>query len=56
MEKEIFVSGYCRALDQSRMVEVEICSTEVNADCAYPDCPHRAACPIAEEIEKLLQS
>ena len=24
MEKELFFSGYCRALDQSRMVEAEI--------------------------------
>ena len=24
MEKELFLSGYCRALDQSRLVEVEI--------------------------------
>ncbi len=55
MEKEIFVSGYCRALDQSRMVEVEICSTEVNADCAYPDCPYAPGCQIALKIKESLK-
>ena len=46
MEKEIFVSGYCRAIDGSRTVMVE----EGEADCFYPDCPHAADCPIAKEI------
>ncbi len=50
MEKEIFLSGYCRALDQSRMVEVEIAGDNVDADCAYPDCPHAASCQIAQKI------
>ena len=54
MEKEIFLSGYCRALDQSRMVEVEILDGEVNADCAYPDCPHAASCQIAEKIREAI--
>ena len=52
MEKEIFISGYCRALDQSRMVEVEIVDHKVNADCAYPDCPHAASCQIAQQIKE----
>ena len=52
MEKELFVSGYCRALDQSRMVEVEIIGNEVNADCAYPDCPYTANCQIAQKIKE----
>ncbi len=50
MEKEIFVSGYCRALDQSRMVEVEIVDMQVSADCAYPDCPYAPNCQIAKKI------
>ena len=52
MEKEIFLSGYCRALDQSRMVEVEIADTEINADCAYPDCPYASNCQIARKIKE----
>ncbi len=52
MEKELFFSGYCRALDQSRMVEVEITDTRVDADCAYPDCPHAPNCQIAQKIKE----
>ena len=54
MEKEIFLSGYCRALDQSRMVEVEIFDNEVHADCAYPDCPHATNCQIAQKIKEAI--
>ena len=54
MEKEIFVSGYCRALDQSRMVEVEITKDRIDTDCAYPDCPHAASCQIAQKIREAL--
>ena len=51
MEKETFLSGYCRATDQSRMVEVILedgAQTEV--DCCYPDCIHAPNCTIAKEI------
>ena len=51
MDKELFVSGYCRVLDQSRMVEVEITEDGVFPDCAYPDCPHASSCLIAKEIQ-----
>ena len=50
---EAFITGYCRALDQSRMVEVEIPEDGVYPDCAYPDCPHAASCQIAKEIREL---
>ena len=50
MEKEVFLSGYCRTTDQSRMVEVEISGREVHADCAYPNCPHAPNCQIAQKI------
>ena len=52
MEKELFFSGYCRAMDQSRMVEVVITDGEVEADCAYPDCPHAPSCQIAQRIKE----
>ena len=52
MEREIFVSGYCRALDQSRMVEAELVDGEWEADCAYPDCPYASGCQIAKKIEE----
>ena len=50
MEKELFLSGYCRAMDQSRLVEVEISNDQIHADCAYPDCPHGPNCQIAQKI------
>lgn len=54
MEKELFLSGYCRALDQSRLVEVEIDGDRVDADCAYPDCPYASSCQIAQKIKDAL--
>ena len=52
MEKELFFSGYCRALDGQRMVCVVMENGEVTeCDCAYPNCPHAAVCLIAEKIE-----
>ena len=56
MEKELFVSGYCRAADQSRMVAVVIEDGAVTeADCAWPDCPHAPACDIAARLAQLAE-
>lgn len=55
MEDEVFISGYCRALDQSRTVTVEI-DVVVEADCAYPDCPHCQSCDLAKRIRELSQN
>ena len=52
MDEELFFSGYCRALDHSRTVTVEISDGTVDADCAYPDCPYAPSCPIAEAIRQ----
>ena len=54
MEQETFISGYCRQLDNSRMVEVILengCLTEV--DCCYGSCIYQSNCPIAKVIEQL---
>ena len=51
MEQEFFFSGYCRTLDQSRMVEVIVEDGNVTeVDCCYPDCIHAPNCIIAKEI------
>lgn len=51
---EQFISGYCRALDQSRMVEVEKGEgMPAEADCDYPACPHVASCEIAKRIREV---
>lgn len=54
MEVEKFVSGYCKQLDASRMVEVILENGEVTeADCCYGSCIYQANCPIAKEIDSL---
>ena len=54
MEVEKFISGYCRQLDASRMVEVILEDGEITeADCCYGSCLYQASCPIAEQIGSL---
>ena len=54
MEIEKFVSGYCRQLDGSRMVEVILENGEiVEIDCCYSNCQHQGNCLIAHEIDEL---
>ena len=54
MEIEKFISGYCRQLDGSRMVEVSLEDGEITEiDCCYGSCVHQANCSIAKEIDKL---
>ena len=56
MEKEIFISGYCRVLDQSRMVELITDGGElVEVDCCYGSCIHEANCQIAKQIRETLE-
>ncbi len=54
MEQEHYLTGYCRQLDASRMVEV---ITEdghlTEADCLYPNCIYQSSCPVAEKIQAL---
>ena len=55
MEIEKYLSGYCRQLDGSRMVEVIMEDGEITEiDCCYNACPHTGSCIIAKEIQKLL--
>ena len=56
MEQEVFLSGYCRAVDQSRMVAVVTQDGVLtDVDCGYPHCPYAPGCPIAEKINELLK-
>lgn len=53
MEQETFLSGYCRMLDQSRMVAVVTKDgVLLETDCSYPDCPYAPGCPVAEKIRE----
>ena len=54
METEHFLSGYCRALDQSRMVTAVVVDNKLEeADCSYGNCPYESNCSIAEKIREL---
>ncbi|MBQ8757594.1 MAG: hypothetical protein IJZ48_05040 [Oscillospiraceae bacterium] len=54
MEKELFLSGYCRNQDQSRMVcIVTEDGTLTEADCDYLCCPYTKECTIAKQIAEL---
>ena len=56
MEIEKFLSGYCRQLDASRMVEVILENGEVTeADCCYGNCIYHANCVIAQQIDELIK-
>ena len=57
MEQEVFLSGYCRTLDASRMVEVIVENGKLaEVDCCYESCPHVFNCLIAKSIEELTKS
>lgn len=51
METEFVVTGYCRQLDQQRMVLCEAEGGAWAADCAYPACPYAAECPVAAALK-----
>ena len=54
MEQEMFFTGYCRCLDQSRMVEViAVDGKPTEIDCNYGNCPHVGNCTIAQQIDAL---
>ena len=52
MEQEKIVSGYCRQLDSSRMVEVVAQDGEITeVDCCYGNCVYQGSCLIARDID-----
>ena len=54
MEDEKFLSGYCRQIDGSRTVTVELEDGAINhVDCGYEACVYRQSCPIAKQIAEL---
>lgn len=55
MEREIFLSGYCRCLDASRMVCAVLeddCLVEI--DCNMGTCPYESECSVAQKVREQL--
>ena len=54
MEQEHFVSGYCRTIDNSRMVTVVTEGGKLTeVDCSYESCPYTPSCTVAQKIREL---
>lgn len=56
MEREDFLSGYCRSVDGSRMVTLVTDNGElIEVDCHYGSCPHEPNCQIARKIREIVK-
>lgn len=56
MELEHFITGYCRSIDQSRMVTVVTEDAQLcEVDCCFESCVHQPNCTVAAEIRALLK-
>ena len=54
MEEEKILTGYCRQLDASRIVEVILEDGQITeVDCCYGSCIHQGNCAIAKELDTL---
>lgn len=54
--EEKYVTGYCRQMDSSRMVEVIVEHGQVTeADCSYGNCTFQGNCAVAKAIDELNQ-
>ena len=57
MEKESFLTGYCRTTDQGRTVAVVTQDGKLmEVDCCYENCIHTGECTIAREIAALREA
>ena len=55
MEEERIISGYCRQLDQSRMVTIELEQGKLtDCDCCYGSCIYEPNCTVAKQITEAL--
>lgn len=56
MEEERFFSGYCRQLDNHRMVEAILKEGKLQeVDCAFGNCAFQAGCPIGKQLQVLTE-
>ena len=55
MEQELFITGYCRQLDESRMVCIVLEEGKLEeCDCCYGSCLYQPQCLVAKQIEEHL--
>ena len=55
MEREVFLSGYCRCMDASRMVAVTLEDGNLtDVDCNFGSCPYEKDCALAENIRSAI--
>lgn len=53
MEQEFFFTGYCRQIDQSRMVCIVLENGEIEErDCCFGSCLYEPECPVAAQIRQ----
>ena len=53
--EERYLTGYCRCLDNSRIVEVVTENGKLEeCDCLYGSCKFQTQCTIAQGIEELI--
>ena len=53
MEQEVFLSGYCRCMDTSRMVAVTLEDDNITeVDCNFGNCPYETDCALAQKIRE----
>ena len=51
MEEERIFTGYCRQLDQSRMVTIEVEDGKLTeCDCCFGSCVYESNCTVAQQI------
>ena len=52
--EERYLTGYCRCLDASRIVEVVTEDGKLEeCDCSYGNCKFQSQCTVAKSIEEL---
>lgn len=56
MEQELFFTGYCRRIDQSRMVCAVLTADALEeCDCYYGNCVYQPECPVAKQITEAIE-
>lgn len=55
MMEERMISGYCRELDQNRIVTAELENGRWYWDCNFGNCPHSGNCTVAKALAEFNQ-